>query len=189
MKRRDFMKSLTAGSLALFAGTRACHAMARAAARRPNFLFIYTDDQRWDAMGAVQREQGARARFPWFKTPHMDRLAAGQKPAQWRQSFLVEYYRELGGCPTAVGVRTATAKLVKYPGHPEWTEAYDLAADPYELKNLAADPVTMAKLGAELDAQMKAANYSVPLRAATPQPPAATTRRENDTQTNTRQIL
>jgi arylsulfatase A-like enzyme len=43
---------------------------------RPNFLFIYTDDQRYDAMGVVQREQGERARFPWFKTPNLDKLAA-----------------------------------------------------------------------------------------------------------------
>ena len=44
---------------------------ASAATNRPNFLFIYTDDQRWDAMGVVQREQGERARFPGFEvTPH-----------------------------------------------------------------------------------------------------------------------
>ena len=54
-----------------------CAAPLHAADRKPNFLFIYTDDQRWDAMGVVQREQGERARFPWFKTPNMDRLAAG----------------------------------------------------------------------------------------------------------------
>ena len=40
---------------------------------RPNFLFIYTDDQRWDALGVVQREQGERGRFPWFTTPNLDR--------------------------------------------------------------------------------------------------------------------
>ena len=28
----------------------------------PNFLFIYTDDQRYDAVSVVQQEQGARAR-------------------------------------------------------------------------------------------------------------------------------
>jgi hypothetical protein len=43
--------------------------------RRPNLLLILTDDQRWDALGVVQREQGDRARFPWFATPHLDRLA------------------------------------------------------------------------------------------------------------------
>ncbi len=34
-----------------------------AADRKPNFRFIYTDDQRWDAMGVVQHEQGERACF------------------------------------------------------------------------------------------------------------------------------
>src|SRR5512134_1963897 len=46
------------------------------AANRPNVLVILTDDQRWDALGVVQRELGERALFPWFKTPNLDRLAA-----------------------------------------------------------------------------------------------------------------
>jgi arylsulfatase A-like enzyme len=43
----------------------------------PNFIVIITDDQRYDAMGVVLREQGAAARFPWFanETPNLDRLA------------------------------------------------------------------------------------------------------------------
>lgn len=57
-----------------------------AAERRPNFLFIYTDDQRWDAMGVVQREQGERARFPWFTTPNLDRLAA--EGVRFRNAFV-----------------------------------------------------------------------------------------------------
>src|SRR5262249_23613042 len=61
---------------------------ARAASSRPpNFLFIYTDDQRWDAMSVVQREQGERARFPWFQTPNMDRLAA--EGVRFRNMFVV----------------------------------------------------------------------------------------------------
>src|SRR5579883_537413 len=55
--------------------------------QRPNFLFIYTDDQRWDALGVVQREQGDKARFPWLKTPHMDRLAA--QGVRFRNAFVV----------------------------------------------------------------------------------------------------
>lgn len=43
---------------------------------RPNVLVMLTDDQRWDALGVVQREQGGEALFPWFRTPHLDRLAA-----------------------------------------------------------------------------------------------------------------
>jgi arylsulfatase A-like enzyme len=55
--------------------------------QRPNFLFIYTDDQRWDALGVVQREQGDKARFPWLKTPNMDRLAA--QGVRFRNAFVV----------------------------------------------------------------------------------------------------
>jgi arylsulfatase A-like enzyme len=57
-----------------------------AAESKPNFLFVYTDDQRWDAMGVVQREQGDRARFPWFKTPNMDRLAS--EGVRFRNAFV-----------------------------------------------------------------------------------------------------
>lgn len=42
--------------------------------KRPNFLFIYTDDQRWDALGFIQKQQGEKARFPWIQTPNLDRL-------------------------------------------------------------------------------------------------------------------
>jgi arylsulfatase A-like enzyme len=45
------------------------------AAERPNVLVVLTDDMRWDALGVVQNEQGEAALFPWFKTPHLDRLA------------------------------------------------------------------------------------------------------------------
>lgn len=54
---------------------------------RPNFLFIYTDDQRYDAASVVQQEQGDRARFPWFKTPNMDRLA--NEGVRFRNAFVV----------------------------------------------------------------------------------------------------
>ena len=89
-------------------------------------------------------------------------LAAGTKPASWRQSFFAEYYKELGDVPTCFAVRTATHKLVKYPGRPEWTEVFDLSADPWEMKNLAADAALVARLEAELSTQMKAVGYVVP---------------------------
>ena len=92
-------------------------------------------------------------------------LAAGKKPANWRTSFLAQYYKELGDTPTCVGLRTASSKLVKYSGHAEWTEAFDLSADPYELKNLAVDPALREKLAAELNARMKALEYTFPTEA------------------------
>lgn len=100
-------------------------------------------------------------------------LAAGGKPANWRQSFLAEYFFENGGgnTPTLIGVRTAKAKLVTYPGHPEWTEVFDLTVDPYELKNLAGDSAVTAKLKEDLDLQMKAMDYVVPAKVDKPRAP------------------
>ncbi len=58
-----------------------------AAERKPNLVYIFTDDQRWDALGVVQREQGERGRFPWLKTPNLDRLAA--EGVRFRNAFVV----------------------------------------------------------------------------------------------------
>jgi len=95
-------------------------------------------------------------------------LLTGKTPA-WRQSFLAEYFYENNfNPPTMFGVRTVDAKLVQYPGHPEWTEVFDLAVDSYELKNLAGDSPRRALLTAELDAQIKATGYHVPANADQP---------------------
>jgi arylsulfatase A-like enzyme len=58
-----------------------------AVASRPNIVFIYADDLRWDTLGVVQREQGEAARFPWLQTPQLDALAA--KSVRFRESFVV----------------------------------------------------------------------------------------------------
>src|SRR5690349_7974664 len=54
--------------------------------QRPNFIFIYADDQRYDAMSCVQKEQGDAGRFPWSKTPNMDRLA--RDGVRFRNAFV-----------------------------------------------------------------------------------------------------
>jgi arylsulfatase A-like enzyme len=92
-------------------------------------------------------------------------LASGGNPQNWRKSFLSEYFEELGDTPTCIGVRTAGSKLVRYTDRPEWTEAFDLIKDPYEVKNLAADPDAAKELEAELEAQLKAMKYEVPFKA------------------------
>jgi arylsulfatase A-like enzyme len=92
-------------------------------------------------------------------------LAEGKTPANWRKSFLAEYYKEAGDAPTMYGVRTADAKLIRYPDHDEWTEAFDLEKDPYEIKNLASDPSVTTGLALELDAQIKAMKYEIPTHA------------------------
>ena len=61
-------------ALIVVACTNVAHAVD--GPRKPNFVYVLTDDQRWDALGVVQREQGERGRFPWLRTPNLDRLAA-----------------------------------------------------------------------------------------------------------------
>src|SRR5215212_8914077 len=62
-------------------------AQATAEQKRPNFVYIYADDWRWDCLGVVQKEQGAKARFPWLQTPRLDKLA--QEGIRFRNSFVV----------------------------------------------------------------------------------------------------
>jgi arylsulfatase A-like enzyme len=57
------------------------------AKKQPNIVFIYTDDQRYDALSVVQKEQAVKARFPWFKTPNLDRIA--NEGVRFRNAFVV----------------------------------------------------------------------------------------------------
>ncbi len=48
---------------------------------------MITDDQRWDELGCVQKELGEKGRFPWFRTPNMDRLA--EEGIRFRNAFVI----------------------------------------------------------------------------------------------------
>lgn len=60
ISRRQF---LAAAAAAASVGAPACRRT-----RRPNVVFVITDDQRWDCLGC--------AGHPFLKTPHIDRIAA-----------------------------------------------------------------------------------------------------------------
>jgi N-acetylglucosamine-6-sulfatase len=71
-------------------------------------------------------------------------LLGGGRPPDWRTSFLVEYWSE-NAMPWLVGmtykaVRTERSKLIHWVNRDGVDELYDLAADPYELRNLHDEP-------------------------------------------------
>lgn len=80
-------------------------APAGAPARRPNIIVMVTDDQRYDALGVVQRELGERARFPFFETPHLDRLAAGG--ARFRNAFVTHSLCSPSRASVLTGLQTS----------------------------------------------------------------------------------
>jgi hypothetical protein len=87
---------------------------------------------------------------------------------EWRQSWFYEYFaeRQLNSrVPDITAVRTVDAKLIKYSGHDEWTELFNLTADPYETRNLYADPAHAAlreQLEVEHARLAKEIDYRVP---------------------------
>jgi arylsulfatase A-like enzyme len=99
-------------------------------------------------------------------------LLAGEANVPWRDSFFYCYFFERGfATPTTTAVRTQTAKLIKYPGHADWTEMFDLQADPYETKNIFADPAhadLRKSLEAAYDEQAKAIAFRIPEFADVP---------------------
>jgi arylsulfatase A-like enzyme len=92
--------------------------------------------------------------------------ASSTSPFPWRSAFFYEYFYERNfAIPTTLAVRTESAKLVKYPGHDDWTELFDLKADPYEQRNLFSEPESKAlreRLLAEFERQAKAVDFAVP---------------------------
>lgn len=103
-------------------------------------------------------------------------LTGDAAKAPWRDAWFYSYFREGNyPVPTVTAVRTDTAKLIKYPGHDEWTEVFDLKTDPFETKNLASIPAhaeLRRQLEAEYEKQSKAVQYHVPDFADEKQQPA-----------------
>lgn len=100
-------------------------------------------------------------------------LLEGADDANWRKAFFYEYFYEnpYNFAPTTLAVRTEAAKLIHYPGHDEWTELFDLAADPYETHNLwndASHADLRHQMVAEFDKQKSAVNFFMPANVDKP---------------------
>ncbi|MBX7164923.1 MAG: sulfatase [Pirellulales bacterium] len=81
-------------------------------------------------------------------------LLRGESPADWRQSIYYQYYEfpAVHMVQPHYGVRTATHKLIRYPGLDEW-ELFDLQADPDELSSVYGQPA-VAEIQAQLTAEL-----------------------------------
>jgi arylsulfatase A-like enzyme len=94
------------------------------------------------------------------------------KEAGWRDAYFYEYFFENKyKTPTMTALRTKDKKLIEYPGHPDWTEVYDLAADPFEMKNLARDESSAAlvkSLKAKHDEERQRVGFTIPTTADVP---------------------
>lgn len=89
-RRSDIYAKITFASLVFLSVGKVATAQtgdAELAKQAPNFILIYTDDQRWDALGIVQKELGDKARFPWFTTPNLDRMS--EEGARFPNAFVV----------------------------------------------------------------------------------------------------
>jgi N-acetylglucosamine-6-sulfatase len=64
--RRQMLSHMGVAAATVAMGSCATFKPGASAARRPNIIFILTDDQRWDAMSCMGH--------PIVRTPHMDRL-------------------------------------------------------------------------------------------------------------------
>ena len=87
-------------------------------------------------------------------------------------AFFYEYFYETKyDTPTITAVRTSDKKLVKYPGHDEWTELFDLAVDPLETRNLAGDKShesLMKSMADLMDRELKSSRFSIHAQADAP---------------------
>lgn len=69
-------------------------------------------------------------------------LAHGEKPEDWREDLLYEYYWEFNYpmTPTTFALRTDNFKLIQYHGIWDTEELYDIRNDPKEMHNLIDNP-------------------------------------------------
>ena len=92
----------------------------------------------------------------------------------WRRSFLYQNYRDPAYPKVTfdvLAVRSASHKYVENDHNPEWTQLFDLTADPGENLNLAKEPaaaVLLARMKGELEKLKQETAFRPPPPAALP---------------------
>lgn len=93
-----------------------------------------------------------------------------------RDSFLYEYFAEMGSVPTTLAVRSREWKYVTYPDMPNWpSELYHLKFDPDEFVNRVAEPAYAAEVARwrdQLAALREQTGFRFPPGAAPAGPPS-----------------
>lgn len=99
-------------------------------------------------------------------------LQSSGGPEDWRASFLYQNYRDPAYPRVTfdvLAVRTSRHKYVENDGNPEWTQLFDLEADPMEIHNLAREPAAAElreSMRAELERLKAESDYRHPLTTA-----------------------
>src|SRR5437660_993122 len=108
--------------------------------RQPNFLFLLTDDQRFDTLGC--------AGHPIVKTPHLDKIAAGG--IRFRNSFVTTPICPASRASILTGLYERTHKYTF--GTPPI--AADLCANSYpaQLRQAGYRTALIGKLGVAVEA-------------------------------------
>lgn len=138
MKRRHFLKSITACATAL-----TLPRPARSAEKQPNFVFIFTDDMGWTGLSVQMHDAIPGSKSDFYQTPHTERLA--------RQGIrFSSAYAPAPMCtPTRASVLTgkSPAQLhITTAGPTTARPAYRKLMPPEHSNVLPADAVTIAEI-------------------------------------------
>ena len=91
------------------------------AADKPNFVVILTDDQSWVGSSLQIISDDPRTRSDYFKTPHIERMAA------MGMRFTQGYSPAASCCPTRRSIQTgqSPARHEYQKDRENWTKAYN----------------------------------------------------------------
>ncbi len=147
--RRSFLRTVAGASAASLCSVSSCRKTASGPAqtKRPNVLFILTDDQRWDQLGCEGH--------PYLKTPHLDRIAA--EGARFANMFVTTSLCSPSRASFLSGLYAHTHKVVNnFTDYPD-----DLPSFPKTLRENGYETAYIGKwhMGEKSDAKRPGFDY------------------------------